>query len=132
MSALNPGFYTDESSYQPGRTFINLIMTMGSSGAVPTDLDDSGVFYGVASVALTSTSTYTVTLIGQPFDLLNVVGTVQQDSYANTGACNVELVDFDSAAKTITLLTTNAAGTATAPTSGDIMRLTFEIQRFRA
>lgn len=128
MQALNAGFYTDESAYQGYRTFVNLIMTMGSSGAVPV-LSDSGVYYGVASVALTSTSTYTVTFIGSPKTLLNMVGTIQQASYSKTGAVRFELTGFDSSAGTVTLLAVDAAGDATAPTTGDIARLTFEIQR---
>ena len=125
---MNPGFYVNETSYQNAPTDIYLVMTMGASGAVPT-LGVGGVDYGVTSCVLSSTSTYTIVFTGQPFGLLSYELNNSQATYnASTGACVVNLISFTASTSTIVIETFNAAGTATAPASGDIMYLKFTFQ----
>jgi hypothetical protein len=125
---MNPGFYVNDSSYQNAETRIHLVMTMGTSGAVPA-LGAGGVDYGVVSCTLSGTSTYTIVFGGQWFGLLNYIMNNHQATYnASTGACFVQLISSTASTQTIVVETVNAAGTATAPASGDIMHLTFIFQ----
>ncbi len=65
----------------------------------------------------------------------NFVGTVQQASYANTGACNVELTANNSgtaATRTLVFLLTNGAGTAVNAASGDIVRISLFMNYVKA
>lgn len=125
---MNPGFYVNQTSYQNAPTDIYLVMTMGASGAVPT-LGTGGVDYGVTSVVLSSTSTYTVVFGGAPYGLLLFdPSPVMQATYSKTGACFCVPISFVASTGTLVFETVDAAGDATAASSGDIISIRFTFQ----
>lgn len=126
---MNPGFFTDITSYQGGRTWVDLTWTSAASGALPA-LSDSGVSAGVTSNTHGATGVYTIVFDGQPYNLINFGQAIQQASYSKTGACEVQLTGFDAPSKTATLLVVDAAGDAVEPASGDVIRLTFTFGRY--
>ena len=125
---MNPGFYVDESYYQAGRTVIDLVYTSGATGAIPSPL--GAVNYGVTSVTRTGTGALTIVFDGQWFGLLNYSLPVHQASYSKSGACHGEIAGVTASTRTILVQLVDAAGDATDSTTGDIVHMTFEFQRY--
>ena len=123
---MNPGFWQNITSYQNGRTFIDVVYTSGASGVVPSPL--GAVNYGLASLAHGATGVLVATFNEQAHGLLNWNLNVKQASYSASGACFVKVTDYDLVAKTVTMLVTTAAGAAHDPGAGDELHLTFEFQ----
>src|SRR5262245_51183187 len=103
------GFWSDLSSYVPGKCFVDLQFTAGTSGAVPSTLT---TFAGIASVTKTvTTGKYTITLSEPVFRLTGIGGSVKQASYSKTGACDIRLLSEDvQNAKTIDVLVVDGDG----------------------
>lgn len=118
------GYWVDLSSFQPGRTYIDLQFTAGASGAVPTTFIKDA---GITSVTKTGATTgiYVVTL-SQVYlaGLLSfpVIGIKQATYSATTGAC-FALLTTNAVATTgaITVTFVNAAGAAVDLAEGDIV-----------
>jgi hypothetical protein len=125
---MKPGFWKQITSYTPGRTYVDLEWTSGSSGAVPTSLTEKS---GVKSVTHGSTGAYAVVLEETPYHLTNIIQSIEQASYSKTGACKVELVDTDLDEKLINLLVVDGDGDAVDPTDNDIIRVTFVFRLFQ-
>ncbi len=123
---MNPGFWQNITSYQNGRTFIDVVYLSGASGSVPSPL--GAVNYGLASLAYSATGILTATFSEQAHGLLNYNLNVKQATYSKTGACFVKVTAIDLVAKTVTMLVVDAAGDAVAPTTNDELHLTFEWQ----
>jgi len=123
---MNAGFYRDITSYQGGRTYVDLVMAFAAAGAVPTSLGPTAT--GITSVIKSSTATYAVMFNEQAFGLLNYTLNVAQVSYAKTGACRGEVTAIDLPNRTITVTVVDAAGDATAPAENDVAHWTFVFQ----
>ena len=128
---MNPGFYVDITSYQPGRTPVDLTWTSAASGALPA-LSDSGVSAGVTSNTHGATGIYTIVFDGQPYNLINFNQSIQQASYSASGACKAVLTGFVASTKTATVEIVTEAGAAVEPAAGDVIRLTFVFGRYGA
>jgi hypothetical protein len=116
------GYWTDISSFQPGRTHIDVVAVLGTSGAAPTTLTKGA---GVASfTGPTGTGVYTLTL-SQVYaaGLLAFprMGTLQA-SYSTSGACDIILTSNAIATTgVLTFTTVTAAGAAVTPATGDTL-----------
>ncbi len=128
---MNPGFYTDDTYYQPGRTPVDLTWTSGASGALPA-LSASGVSAGVTSNTHGGTGVYTIVFDGQPYNLLNFNQCISQASYSKTGACKATLTSFVAATKTAVVTIVDGDGDPVEPTTDDVIRLTFVFGRYGA
>ncbi len=88
----------------------------------------------VKSATTSGTGVLTVVLKERWNSFANFIGSVQQASYANTGACNIELTAQNATGTTMTLtfLLTNGAGTAVNAASGDTVRLSLFMSYVKA
>lgn len=89
----------------------------------------------VTSATTSGTGVLTLVLKEAWNEFENFIGTVQQASYANTGACNVVLTANNSgtaATRTLVFQLTNAAGTATSAAANDIVRITLFMNYVKA
>jgi len=119
-----PGPYMDRSSTQKTTKDIYLKFTSGASGAVPSTLT---LRSGVTSVTRTGTGAYTVVL-DQYFDhSVGFTQSIQQASYAKTGACDCRKITSVGSTATFTLLTVDGDGDAVDMASGDIIELCFTV-----
>lgn len=123
-------------SFQTAPNTMWLRWTSGATGAVTT-IDPTKRFgfakigASVQPAVLGATGVYVLNLAGVWNDILDVVGDIQQATYSASGACFVKRTAFSLAAKTVTILITNAAGAAVAPTTGDIITIRLEMQAYQ-
>lgn len=128
MSVGSPanGFYPDRTANIGRVKDLFVRWTSGSSGAVSTVKN----FGEIVSVTQTGTGAYTIQF-SQAYALsVNLTGCITQASYnASTGACRFhKVVDANEAANgTLKIVTTNEAGTATDPTTGDDIQLCYQV-----
>lgn len=123
-----PPIFDDIRAQTSGRVFIDLKMTSGASGAVPSTLTMDN---GIVSVTRNSAGNYTVVLNRSYVGLYGIRGGVKQASYSATAAREVQLITDDVANNTtpsFTFTTVNSAGTATDMSSTDVLYLTAECQ----
>ena len=102
---------------------LNLQFTAGTSGAVPASFTRSNDIDSVTK----STNDYLVKLLRGRTALTDWSIKVKQATYnASTGACsgNVTVDDVAGTTKTATVSFYNAAGTAVALATGDVVRIT--------
>ncbi len=126
--------FTDQSGFQPGRVTLDIQFAAGSSGAVPTDLADYVRSNGIDSMELAATGVYTVHLSDCYVELIGGTFAVTQATYDATHARNGDIIDTgtdvtDPDDPSVTFQSANSAGSATAVTSGDIVRITLTLQR---
>lgn len=122
-----------------GMFHATLQWTSGATGAVPTypssfKYANNTIF---KSVTRTGTGAYTIALMGAMYDVMPepIKFGCLQASYANTGVCTAALVEDHSNNVTtpeVKILTTNAAGTATDASNGDIISVTFAFKLVQA
>lgn len=127
-----PGTFSDLTGMESGRVFLDLAWTSGASGAVPAALSRS---MGITSVVHGATGVYVITFKEQwKSGVLSFSRHVRQATYSASGACVVQMTGnaINTAAPTITILVTNAAGAAVEPASGDVIGMTFELQTHKA
>jgi len=125
------GLYSFLQRTVDGVNELYLGWTSGATGALPSSYP-SGYNNSTAeikSVTRTGTGAFTISL-GAPWwaSMVAFHFHILQASYANTGACSVYVVEDHSTNTTtpeIKILITNAAGTATDPTTNDQVNLTF-------
>jgi hypothetical protein len=121
----SPGYFPDQSANVGGKKTLCVKWVSGSSGAVATTYP----FMEVTSVTLSSTSTYTIqfTQAWATNGSRGMIETITQASYSKTGACHLVKISDDSTAGTLVVMAVDAAGDATAPTTGDILELEFDV-----
>jgi hypothetical protein len=125
------GYYGKGSTYSVDEVDVYLKMTLGSSGAVPSDLGTSGVSAGVTAVSSAGSGVYNITLAGPYAEFIDFGQSIIQASYSASGACAAFVTAYSGSAGTIQITTRTAAGAAVQPASGDIIRLKFTFQRFQ-
>lgn len=125
VGSPSTGFYMDRSSNVGYTKDLFIKWTSGSSGAVAT----LQPYNEVVSVTRTGTGAFTIQFSQCYNGARNMYGDIAQASYSNTGACQVvHVADANEATNgTLKVLTVNAAGTATDPTTGDIVHITFQV-----
>jgi hypothetical protein len=123
-------------SFQAGWDTMWLRWTSGITGAVATI--DPTKRYGYAKVGgavapavRTGVGTFTLNLADQWNDFLNLDYNIIQAAYSAAGACQVQVTGFNLAAKTVSILVTNAAGAAVDPTTGDKVIIGLSMQAFQ-
>lgn len=127
---MGPGPYPDHSCTIPARVVVPVQWTSGSTGAVPA-LSAFKFKTGVKSVTRNGAGDYTIVLNSPCKNATAFSGSVNQASFALSGACQVVLK-----ADTSTNLTTpairfqvcTAPGVAVDPASGDVVRLELGLQ----
>jgi hypothetical protein len=124
-----PGPFSDATSYESGRTYIDLAWTSGASGAVPAALSRS---MAIKSVAHGATGVYVITF-KEPWKngILEFSWHIRQASYSKTGACVIQETAnaiTNATTPTVTILVTTAAGDAVEPASGDVIAMTWALQ----
>lgn len=115
----------DGADCQVGTLNIYLQMTAGTSGAAPSTFTTATGITGVTK----SSNDYIVAFDSAYLKLVDFDIHVLQASYnASTGACsgNITAVSFDDSTPTVTMSFYNAAGTAVALATGDVLRATFK------
>ncbi len=109
---------------------LNLVFTSGASGAVPTTLTRSN---GFSTVTRSGTGTYDVVLREVWQASIQAVGTVVQSTWAAAGAAVVNItadtIATDGKFSFNTCKVTD--GTAVDMSSGDILRLSLDLQMIR-
>ena len=127
----NRGGPFDRAQYTAsGWNFLTLQWKSAASGAVPTSYP--GGYIRSSDEFLipvrTGTGAYTLTLTAQwAARSFGIIPYLLQATYANTGACVMQLVEDKSNDPTtpeIKILITNAAGTAVDPMTNDIIGIT--------
>lgn len=125
------GLYSFYQDSVDGVTRLRLGWTSGATGALPASFPSgfNNANSEIKSVTRTGTGAYTIAL-KDPWwaSMCEFTYHILQASYANTGACSVYVVEDHSTNLTtpeIKILITNAAGTATDPTTSDQVNLTF-------
>jgi hypothetical protein len=103
----------------PNETAMRLKILIGASGAVT-----STTGYGAVSVAKNTTGTYDITLDRKWPAVQYIDGSVQRASGATLHPRLAATYDPASVGTTLQFLTVIAAGTATEPSSGDVIYLT--------
>ncbi len=126
----------DIRSFQAGWNNLWLRWTSGATGAVTTI--DPTKRYGyakigaaVAPVVHGATGVFVLNLETQWNDFLNLDYNIIQASYSAAGACQIQVTGFNLAAKTVTILVTNAAGAAVDPTTGDKLIIMLSMQAYQ-
>lgn len=123
-------------SFQAGWDNMWLRWTSGASGAVTTI--DKTKRYGFAPINAAvqpvvhgATGVFTLNLADVWNDFLNLDYNIIQATYSAAGACQIQVTAFNLAAKTVTILVTNAAGAATDPTTNDKIIIVLSLQAFQ-
>ena len=121
----SPGFYPDRTSNVGFVKDLFVEFTSGSSGAVAS----SPGYNEVVSITRTGTGAYTIQFSQAYNGARNFHGDPTQASYSASGACNVKhIADANEASNgTLKILVTNAAGAATDPTTGDVIRMCYQV-----
>lgn len=115
---MKPGFYSDYNNQYGGKSELPFKVVFGSSGAVAS----TPLSRGITSVVHGATGVYTITLNEKAVRLFSWDLPIKQATYSASGACQAQVTAEDvNGAKTITILTTNAAGAAVEPTTGDAL-----------
>jgi hypothetical protein len=125
--------HQDSSDFQPGVQILDIEFTAGSSGAVPA-LSAFARRAGVASIVLTATGVYTVTLQDTYWALLNWTFNVQQATYDATHGSKATLTsEAVKTSKTVVFqVRKDSDSTAVALTSGDKVKITLRLQKSTA
>jgi hypothetical protein len=118
----------DGANFQAGVVTLDLVFTAAAAGAVPATFTYAD---GVLSVTKSSAD-YLVVLQDYYYALLGECTIVLQAAYsATTGACEGKVTaEAVATAGTLTLSFFNAAGTAVALSTGDVLRCTLRLQRW--
>lgn len=128
---MNPGLYPDFSSMQQGTVLIPVQWTSGATGAVPA-LSAFTYSAGVKSVTRNSAGDFTIVFKGgAAAGFIGMDENIVQASYSNTGACYAIIKVNSLKTKgtfSVEIMTVNAAGAATDPTTGDVIALLFTLQ----
>jgi hypothetical protein len=119
------GYYPDRTANVGYVKDLFVKWTSGATGAVATLLP----FAEVASVTRTNTGAFTIQFTQAYNGTRNMYGDIAQATYSKTGACQVVHVsDANEATNgTLKILTVDAAGDATDPTTGDVVHITFQV-----
>lgn len=127
----NEGGPYDRAQYSAnGWNFLTIQWTSAASGAVPTSYPGGYIRATPEFLipARTGTGAYTIPLKSQwAARSFGLIPYLLQASYANTGACAIQLIEDKSNDPTtpeIKILITNAAGTAVDPTTNDVIGFT--------
>jgi hypothetical protein len=130
------GFYSFYQHSHDGVNFAAIGWVSGATGALPASFPGGAGWTRVAqgifkSITRTGTGAYTLVLIDPWYaPMFGYEEAIVQASYANTGACFVQLIqDFSNNVATpqIKILITNAAGTAVDSTTNDTINLVFAL-----
>ena len=101
------------------RYWLKWTNTNATSPTLPTSASQ-----GVTSVTYSATGVLTIVLQNNCYQYLMVRGEVQQASYnASTGACRIRPVSQDPTTATVVVTLENAAGTAVAGATGDVIMI---------
>jgi hypothetical protein len=127
MSVGNPapGFYPDRTANVGFVKDLFIEWTSGSSGAVAS----SPGYNEVVSITRTGTGAYTIQF-SQAYNGARCMSwSITQASYAKTGACDVRHVaDANEASNgTLKVLTVDGDGDAVDPTTGDVIRVCYQV-----
>lgn len=118
----------DSSDFQRGVVNIDLVMTLGTAGAIPTSFTYGD---GILKVVSGGSGVYTVTFQDGYQACLNIIQTIIQASYSASGAVYFTWTTDSSSSTTPTVVLTarTAAGAAVQPATGDVVHLTFRMKR---
>jgi hypothetical protein len=120
----------DTSDTQGGVTYYRLKWTNTSAVSPTFPLSASE---GFVSVTYSATGILTIVMQNNAYQYLHVWGTVMQAAYnASTGACGVRLVSESPTTATVVVTLENAAGTAVAGATGDIIEITIVAQNYHS
>lgn len=123
-----PGNWVDTTDTQGGVVTYRVRFT-SAGAATPTVFAANSQ---ITSVTYSATGVYTVVLGGAFYQALDIHGGVMQASYSAGGAWHVRPVSAVGSTGTIVVTTEDAAGTAVATASGDIVMFTFVVQTYRS
>lgn len=124
-------FDQDTASAQPGVVWIDLVATLGTSGASASAT--IAYQYGIKSLSDNGSGVYTITFQDGYVACLNIIENIIQASYSASGAVYFTWTTDTSNTGTpvVTLTARTAAGAAVQPATGDIIKLSFRMKRTR-
>lgn len=120
----------DTSSWQTNVVWCDLVMTLGTSGAVPASFTFGD---GILNVVSGGSGVYTVTFRDGYAACLNIIENIVQASYSASGAVYFTWTtdNVGTATSTVVLTARTAAGAAVQPATGDKVYLSFRLKRTR-
>jgi hypothetical protein len=120
------GYYPDRTATIGAVKDVFIKFLIGASESTITQKTSGEIL----SITNTGTGAYTILLTQSYYQHVEFSGSTVQASYANTGVCNVEhIADANEAANgSLKVLLTNAAGTATAASNGDVVVIKYAVQ----
>lgn len=88
---------------------------------------------GIESVTYSATGVLTIVLANNFYQFANMTGGITQGTYnASTGACGFRVVSATGTTGTVVIQLMNAAGSAVAGATGDVMYFDIEVQNYKS